>query len=396
MPEYAFTFCDLLTGAELAVLPMTGVKLDRALNAAGSFTGFVPVMDPQVRALDPWAATTPRRTAVYAERDGAVVWGGIVWGRRRAAGSLGLALSGATFESWLAHRLLTADLTGTGRTAAQMATTLLATLQAATNGNIGLTVSDATGGAARDRTWLASDTKTALDLISSYTQTQKPIEFRVDVGKDGAGRFTRTLVIGEPKLGRRATASGIELVYPGGELLDWTDAEDGGAANNALYGNGGPPPAGGANLTVYRTAGDVGSNELVAGVPLLQGGFSASNQSSLPALTDAVDAQLLAGLNTQGRWSNAAVRPDGEFGVGGYHLGDDATLRISHPGFREWPADAFADTVRIIGDTLTPGEGNTPESLTWTLGLDGRLAQSVTLTSVLGDLLSRVAAIETI
>jgi hypothetical protein len=147
---------------------------------------------------------------------------------------------------------------------------------------------------------------------------------------------------------------------------------------------------------VYRTAGDVGSNELVAGVPLLQGGFSASNQSSLPALTDATDAQLLAGLNTQGRWSNAAVRPDGEFGVGGYHLGDDATLRISHPGFREWPADAFTDTVRIIGDTLTPGEGNTPESLTWTLGLDGRLAQSVTLTSVLGDLLSRVAAIETI
>jgi hypothetical protein len=147
---------------------------------------------------------------------------------------------------------------------------------------------------------------------------------------------------------------------------------------------------------VYRTAGDVGSNELTAGVPLLQGGFSASNQSSLPALTDAVDAQLLAGLNTQGRWSNVPVRPDGEFGVGGYHLGDDATLRISHPGFREWPAEDFTDTVRIIGDTLTPGEGNTPESLTWTLGLDGRLAQSVTLTSVLGDLLSRVAAIETI
>src|SRR4051794_39319939 len=93
---------------------MTGVSFDQKVSGVGQLTGVVPTGDRKIRALDPWAATARRRTAVYVELDGVVVWSGIVWGVEQSDDVAGLAITAGSWESWLHSAYLLSDVNTTG------------------------------------------------------------------------------------------------------------------------------------------------------------------------------------------------------------------------------------------------------------------------------------------
>jgi hypothetical protein len=240
MTKWTYTFTDLLTGEEKASLPLSGVSFDTQLCAPGSLTAFLPTSDPKLRAVNPWAATTPRRTALYVELDNEVVWGGVLWGRSRKAGDAGLTLTAGTFESWLGFQLLRYDLSFTQQTAAAIGGALVDEVQSYPSTNIGLAWAAAGAGPQllRDREYVAAELRTALQLIGNFAEIQDPAEYRVDVSKGPVG-YTRTLLIGEPRLGRTTDESNLAAIYTvggprPGTLLNWTDTEDGSAGGNAV------------------------------------------------------------------------------------------------------------------------------------------------------------------
>jgi hypothetical protein len=301
---WRYVFHDLRTNTELATLPLVGVSYSDVLSGVGSLGGALVLTDPELRARDPWAATAPRRTAVYVEFGDHVEFGGIIWGRKRAHTFPGMTLVAASFESYLAHQLLRRDRAFSQATAATMVASVIAEAQALFGANIGIAVQNVTGGGARrDREWLVADAKNILALTSSFAETDTPIEFHVYCYRDSAGVMRRTLQLGEPQLGRTAAASGLAFAYPG-SLLSWTDSEDESVMDNVYLGTAVKPAvaevmvqptnadgtpatnAQGAPLPPVRvqpaepevklidqvTVDDVGSDEIAAGFPALMHG----------------------------------------------------------------------------------------------------------------------------
>src|ERR1700758_54694 len=142
---YTFLFCDLMTNAVLAEIPLSQVSFENRLNDAGTFSGVLTLGDPRIAALDPFGSTQPGRTAIYVDRGGKLVWGGVLWTRRFDSNSKALQLSGNEFWSYFKSRLILANLTFIGGSGASsvgddqlaIARYLINQAQATAGGNIG-------------------------------------------------------------------------------------------------------------------------------------------------------------------------------------------------------------------------------------------------------------------
>ena len=95
MPSYRYLAYDLMTMQRLAELPLRDVQYGEVLNKAGSFRAIMTIGDVtgsgteadkrRLRAAEMEAASKPRKTAVFIERDKQIIWGGIIWRRGYAA-----------------------------------------------------------------------------------------------------------------------------------------------------------------------------------------------------------------------------------------------------------------------------------------------------------------------
>ena len=103
LPRYRYFVADLLSNVVINEIPFKGVSYERAIKAAGSFSGSIAVLD-RTSALNLYDTTLPGRTALYVVRDNVCVWGGIIWSRSYTAKSRTLNVSASEFQSYLHHR----------------------------------------------------------------------------------------------------------------------------------------------------------------------------------------------------------------------------------------------------------------------------------------------------
>lgn len=101
--QYRYFAVDFLTNQVLAEIPFKGVSYERALNAAGSFSGTVPVLDVTT-AYNLYENTMPGKTALYVVRNDECVWGGMIWSRSYSLSSRELSVNANEFSSYLYHR----------------------------------------------------------------------------------------------------------------------------------------------------------------------------------------------------------------------------------------------------------------------------------------------------
>ena len=103
MVYYRYLLADLLTNQVTAELDLTNVSFTQQLNSAGSLSAqllLTGTPDPATAIT----ATIPGRSAIYVDRNGVIVWGGIIWNRTYNSNNQHININASEFESYFEHR----------------------------------------------------------------------------------------------------------------------------------------------------------------------------------------------------------------------------------------------------------------------------------------------------
>ena len=296
-PDYRYLLIDLVSPYPvIGELQFSGVSWSRTLNAAGSFSGSININDP--RALQNVGTvsggylssleyiTQPGRVGLYVERDGILVWGGIVWTRTWDSGSQLLTIQAQTFDSYFARRVVSDVKTETGVLVFEDDVDqfqvmvgpngVLDNMDSATqtldngtiiSGDIGIDYdTTATCGVPLAGAYVVYDYehKKVSDVLNDiFTQsdainytTEEPyklgFDWDIDVYYDATGALRRTFVQYYPSKGNSDTASASlpVLEFPG-SVLHYAWPEDGTSMCTYVHGIG--PGTGEGNYTTYKS-----------------------------------------------------------------------------------------------------------------------------------------------
>lgn len=358
MGDYTYLLGDLRTGGIAGELPLGEVKFSRRLKDAGSWSASLPLGDARVRSLDPIGLTRPGRTALYIDRDGVIVGGGILWTRRFQtngddAGKLQLAGSG--FWSYWQHRKIRSTLTFEGVDQAAIVEAIFDALQAVTAGSIGMNIDAPGTGVLRDRTYYGYERKGAAEAVEQLSDVIDGFDFELAAAWDG-NTPVLTLQVAYPRIGVQAIDSPLVFDRPG-NILDYDCPED--ATRMADLSDAVGAGEGDDMLVATSTATAV----LDAGWPLLEQVVSYKDVRITDTLAEHADADLEAAA-TPVTIPSMTVRGDADPVVGSYRPGDDCRIVITDDRF---PAglDTYA---RIVGFEVQPPTGEDPETVTVDLG----------------------------
>lgn len=202
MPTYRYFVHNLVTNAKLDELPMEPGTAGSALNAASGLTVRVPrsIHNPPIRDLE--AVTAPAKTAIFVDRDGGMVWGGIIWTRRRGGASPMWELGCSDFLSYFDRRVIKDDLSYSGVDQLTIAAALVTYAQAQPGGNIGVIVPTVTSGIVRTVSYNAEQRTVVGQALRDLAGLDQGFDFAIRVDWVG-GVPTKTLELSYPGRGRR-------------------------------------------------------------------------------------------------------------------------------------------------------------------------------------------------
>ncbi|MFJ8144693.1 hypothetical protein ACIQ6R_06410 [Streptomyces sp. NPDC096048] len=343
---YTYLFCDLRTDVLLAELPLANVTYSFELNGIGTLRGTIPYNDETLQ-LDPEIASMPARTAVYVDRDGVLIWGGIVWTREQVSG--GKAIQAAEFLSYFQRRYikktLSSDLSQISDTRyvneggqriwqdqKYLIWSLLWYAQAESGGSINVDINPLTGTAhgvnRYGTTYFGYERPEIYKAISELSAADDGFDFGIEVGwtssaNNQAPRRYRRAQAWYPRRGRTADESGLVFSKGGvaGSILSYDWPEDGASMVTEMTGLG----EGEGAARIVKTAR---SQALIdAGWPLLEGVAKYDN------VVDAAQVQGMTNADLQTR-SQSMVQPtfevaaDADPAFGSYSVGDEALFVI--------------------------------------------------------------------
>jgi hypothetical protein len=364
--QYRYLFADLVTNNILAELPLTAVNFTETLNAAGTLTGSILLSGVNANAQNVSAATIPARTAIYVDRDGVLVWGGIIWSREYNSGSQQLSITAQTFESYFNRRRVSKTQVFVNTDQFTIAQSLVIAAQSAAGGNIGVIVPTSTSGKLVTRTYYNYEQKTVLSAIQDLSKAGAAnsslpgFDFSVDVSYNGAGIPVKTLALSYPRAGTAYSSSNPSapvLQFPAGNILEYAILEDGSLAANLLWISGGGSNEG------KQLSGTTDSSKITAGWPLLEDNYNYGDMISTSLLAN-LGAGHLAAVSTPPVSLTVVVPPYVNPVLGSYVVGDDFRIIITDDRF---PTGLDA-TYRLIALNVTPGESG-PERATLTFSL---------------------------
>jgi hypothetical protein len=346
-PEHTYTylFTDLRTDTLLAELPLADVSYSFELNGIGKLSGTIPYAD-ETLPLDPETASTPGRTAVYVDRDGVLVWGGIIWTRDRVKG--GKQIQAAEFLSYFQHRYVkktlstdTSLLTNPAYVDAGgqrlygdqkfIMWSLLRYAQDQAGGNVNIDLNPLTApGHGIDRTvsYFGYERPEIYKAIAELAAADSGFDFGVEVGWTSSAnnqaptRYRRARAW-YPRRGRSASESGLVFSKGGGHgsIIDYDWPEDGTSLVTEMSGLG----AGTGEARIVKTA--VAQDLIDSGWPLLEGVETHDGVVDEAQVQGMTNAELDArSRSTTQPTFEVAADTDPEFGS--YQVGDEALFVI--------------------------------------------------------------------
>lgn len=360
---YRYLFADLLTNQILAELPLTGVSFNQQLNTAGSFQGHLLLSGVDATALNVDSATTPGRTAVYVDRNGTLVWGGILWGREYGSTSQTLTFQAREFLSYYERRRITSTSVYSNVDQLQIAQAIMSNSAGVPNGDIGLLYNQDSGssiisGVLVSRTYYSYELKTVLSAIQDLSKQSKGFDFEISVYYDGDGNPAKSFNTYYPRAGTAYSSTSISVPVfelPSGNIVEYQYPEDGSIAANTIYTVG----AGSNEGKLIGAASD--TTKLSTGWPLLE------DQANFSDITDAtVLGALAAGQVTAVSYPPTTLKvvapPNQDPEFGSYEIGDDIRVRLTDNRF----PTGLDSIYRLVSLNVEAGE-NGPERVTLTL-----------------------------
>jgi hypothetical protein len=347
---YTYLIADLRTGLVVDELPLSGVTFDKKLNDGGTLRGSLPVADPVVRDREPRLLTEPGRSAVYVDRDGELVWGGIIWTSRYSALTGVLELGAADFLSYFEHRYVlnaanldqTVDFPGVDQV--EIARTAITMAQAHPGGNLGISLQGATSsGITRTLSYSANDLKPVADLLRDLANAERGFDFSFDVRYDENARPQRFLRIGYPRIGQPGAPHVWEY---GANMVDFTWPVDASSMATRVFAQGTADDG----ASVVRRAEDTAA--YAAGWPLLENSASQLDTRDTGLLDEHARGELAA-TRRPVALPELVVRADLDPILGRYSVGDSARIVVDDPFFARDQLDA---TLRIVAFEVNPGD----------------------------------------
>lgn len=355
---YRYLFADLLTNNIIAELPLTGVSFTQQLNQAGTFTGHLLLSGLNTDAFNAIEGTIPAKTGIYVDRNGTLIWGGVIWGRPYNSDEQKLTLQAREFESYFERRKITTTTVFTNIDQLAIAQNLISQAQSAAYGNIGVQIGTETSGVTLSRTYYDYEYKQVYGAIQDLARQENGFDFNIQVAYDGSGNPTKTLRLGYPRIGTSYSSTSATIPVfelPASNIVSYDLSEDGSITANTIYALG----AGSNEGKLIETAQD--TTKFTAGYPLLEEQVNYSEVTDSTYLAELATGQVLALSNPVTIFRvtvPAYVAP--EFGT--YELGDDIRLRITDNRFET----TLDEVYRLVGLTVEPGE-NGPERVVLTL-----------------------------
>ncbi|MCF6523057.1 hypothetical protein [Streptomyces sp. JJ36] len=358
---YRALFCDLRTDRVVDVLPLTDAKFDDYIGKPGSLSATVPLPN-EALARRARTALRPGRTAVWLERNGDLWWGGVLWTCTPSSdqqGRMKVQFQAATFDSYLEHRVLSSDLSGTATDQFDIVRLLVAHVQAQPGGDIGLRVSPAMSGVHRDFAYGYAALARVRELLDKLGQLDDGFEWRVHCYRDGQGRRMKELRLGHPEI--RAGHADLVLDHPG-SLLTYSLPSDATVQANVWVARGESANSDQSQESVPLTVRHVDSADIAGGWPRLEGSSDHSSVSDEETLHSLARAELARHRRPE-TIPQVTVRLDGTVAPG--LLGARLRLRIHDL----WHPDGADLRHRIVGLAVNPPQRGKPE--TATLYLEG-------------------------
>lgn len=358
MTRWQYLICDLVTGAVLDELPLTGVRMSKLVNGAGQIGATLRLGDLSVsQQRDAYELTRPVRNTIVAVREGVPWWGGIIWASDYNSAQHNVTLAGADFWSYFDHRKVVEVLPDpplastyvAGLTYAQVAVeqnqlarNLVGLAQSHTGGNIGITFDSAATGITRDLTYQGYDLEYVGEALRDLAAISDGPDIRFDVaGFDGNGRPVRRMLTGTPRLGQSGTPHRWDY---GANLDSFVWSQGGGAMANRTYAQGDGEERG----SVIAVAADY--TRIADGWPLLETDDIYDGVVDPDVLQDHADA-VLGALTLPLVTVTLVVRGDLTPNLTEWAPGDDAQVNV--PRGHEYFRDGLQLTVRMMSADVT-------------------------------------------
>lgn len=320
------------------------------VNTWGECTATVPLD----AADDLFLFLPERKCSLWIERNGRLLWGGIVWMATPALESRTLRVTAQTWASYWDQRLITTTLVYTQVDQLDIFRAIIAYAQSKQYGNIGLGVDTRTCGVKRTITYGpgagqgARPDKKVSEALKQLAEDEGGFEFCDDAYLDDQGKPRKYTRLGYPRLGNSGGVAAFE--YPG-NILTYTWEGAGKGAPTDLY----APGAGEGNLMLVGYARNQAI--LTAGYPLLEDttGSDYKDETRKAAL-DGHAREDLAALASGQLAPTFTVRTDVDPLPGAYGAGDYARFRLTSAIHRATAGGApgFDGLLRITGVTITP------------------------------------------
>ena len=333
-----------LTGEMLhPALPLSDVDFGRELNGPGHLSGTLAPKFVQAN-ID---VLRPGRAVIYAEADGLLRWGGLVWSVE-AEGSK-YKVEAAGWSSYLTRRHDThGNLDGRGPYTFGDPCTIIrdvwAYAQEQPDGDLGVVV-DATGSGARAGTpeepWASFTYETPVlgGLVDDLVREPGSPDYVCDQEYQANGTVRKRVRLGWPRLGARRTdisfRTGVNIVSAPPVSFD-----------GDAY----------ANVVIATGSGE-GSATRYAVDPVRDGGLRMESVLSLPNVNgvDVLGRRAAAerrARQVMGAVESFTVRDHAAAPLVAWQIGDDVLVQVSNP----WVS--WSGWVRILSESYRPTEGD--------------------------------------
>jgi hypothetical protein len=329
---YRYLVGDLMSNTIIEEIPFSEISYSHVLNRAGNFNASIGLRHPKATR----ANLDPGRTAVYVERDGVIIWGGILWTAKAALDADNeeptLKVAGEGFWSYFHRRHIRAYKEYLAVDQFTIAQNLLAYAQAQGGGDLGVTIGAETSGKLRDRIWRHYERKNIGAAIEELAAVQDGFDFAIDVAYDSGGTIVKTFRPSYPQRGR-FTSIVFEL---GGNIEGLAQEVDATRQAHLVDALG----AGEGDTMLIATSVDL---TLVPPYPLLETIVAYKDVSSMATLQLHAAAQLTEQVRPAQRVPTLLAHAGPDTTVGSFITGDYVTVR-AEDGWIE-VAD---ETVRIV------------------------------------------------
>lgn len=364
---YEYLGAELVSGAFIAPLPLSGVKYELVLNSAGAISANVK-LEPLPPTTDPTSgevrernrilkdATRPALRVCYVLRDGVLMAPYVWWTRGYDPDTQTIDLRGMELWSLLRRRRITWQASYSAQDQMDIARDIITRAMAIAD--LDLTLDSDDSGVTRDRSYFDYEAKPVAEAVEQLAAVIDGFDFSLTASL-ADGVVTRNMELDYPRRGRTAAQSGHVFEW-GRNIVDLKWTEDATGTANSIIGLGQ-----GEGLSKKRTR-ITDTTALAEGYPLLEDSINLPDVEVL----DTLDGHVRAALAQRSRprtLPQVTVLGESDPPLGSYLLGDDCHLVVPADVDPFWP-DGLVDSRRIHAIEVTPPEDGAPEMVKLTLG----------------------------